>query len=425
MGKPPMVKSLQLQNLLSFGPDTPAIELGPLNVLIGPNGSGKSNLIEAIGLLHAAPSGYELTRAVIQGGGVGEWLWKGGPSRPPVGMVVSPPGTGRVTQRIQSRARILGRASIEALLDYPLDTQPEGRQPLRYRLAFLDVGQRFEVVDERLSDANRTPDDFAPYLYFGYEAGIPMLNVAGAPRGLIRVDDLDRSQSILSQRKGPEQYPELTYVGQLFERIRLYRDWGFGRRTPQRLPQPTDLPNQFLEEDCSNLGLVLNQLQGETATERAIAASLQTFYEGAEGIHVNIEGGSVQVSLREFGYKIPAPRLSDGTLRWLCLLAILLHPDPPPLVCLEEPELGLHPDMMPTLADLLLEASERMQLIVTTHSDILVDSLNETPEAIVVCEKVEGATSLRRLSREEMAPWLEKYRLGHLWRSGEIGGNRW
>ena len=121
----------------------------------------------------------------------------------------------------------------------------------------------------------------------------------------------------------------------------------------------------------------------------------------------------------------PYARKPAGQLRYLCLLAILCQPDPPPLVCLEEPELGLHPDILPGLARLLVDASKRFQLIVTTHSDVLVDALSDQPENVLVCEKREGQTRMRRLSREELAPWLERYRLGELWNSGSLGGNRW
>jgi predicted ATPase len=109
----------------------------------------------------------------------------------------------------------------------------------------------------------------------------------------------------------------------------------------------------------------------------------------------------------------------------LCLLAILCHPSPPPLVCIEEPELGLHPDILPTIARLLQKASEKTQLVVTTHSDILVDALTETPESVVVCEKHEGQTVMQRLEADKLAKWLEKYRLGELWIDGELGGKRW
>ena len=122
---------------------------------------------------------------------------------------------------------------------------------------------------------------------------------------------------------------------------------------------------------------------------------------------------------------MPATRLSDGTLRYLCLLAILCDPDPPPVICIEEPELGLHPDILPKLADLLIEASQRTQLIVTTHSDILVDAMTDRPEAVVVCEKHNGCTRMRRLGKDKLAVWLEQYRLGQLWLKGELGGTRW
>jgi predicted ATPase len=116
---------------------------------------------------------------------------------------------------------------------------------------------------------------------------------------------------------------------------------------------------------------------------------------------------------------------SDGTLRYLCLLAILCDPEPPPLVCIEQPELGLHPDILPKVADLLLQASQRTQDIVTTHSDVLVDAMTEHPEAVVVCEKHEGESEMHRLRQDELASWLGKYRLGQLWTRGQIGGTRW
>jgi predicted ATPase len=107
------------------------------------------------------------------------------------------------------------------------------------------------------------------------------------------------------------------------------------------------------------------------------------------------------------------------------LLAILCDPDPPPFLGIEEPELGLHPDVIPKIADLLVAASKRTQIVVTTHSDVLIDALTDFPSAVVVCEKHEGKTTMRRLDKDELAPWLEKYRLGELWSRGDIGGNRW
>ena len=129
------------------------------------------------------------------------------------------------------------------------------------------------------------------------------------------------------------------------------------------------------------------------AAKKAILNGLKDLYDGIHDFDVLVEGGTVQVFFTEGDFVIPATRLSDGTLRYLCLLAILCDPEPPPLICIEEPELGLHPDILPKVADLLRAASERTQLIVTTHSDILVDAMTETPEAVVVCSKQQGQTT--------------------------------
>jgi predicted ATPase len=123
---------------------------------------------------------------------------------------------------------------------------------------------------------------------------------------------------------------------------------------------------------------------------------------------------------------LSAIRISDGTLKFLSLLAALFHPRTPPLMCIEEPEVGLHPEALQLVAEALLEASESMQLIVTTHSDALVDSLSDRPETVLVCERgFDNGTQMRRLSKEHLKEWLEHYSLGQLWRKGEIGGGRW
>ena len=124
-----------------------------------------------------------------------------------------------------------------------------------------------------------------------------------------------------------------------------------------------------------------------------------------------------------FGSPIPATRLSDGTIRFLALLATLLNPSPPPILCIEEPELGLHPDALLLIAELLVNAAERMQLVVTTHSDALVSALTEQAESVLVCDRISGASSFRRVEAEKIQHFMERYRLGDLWRMGELGGN--
>ncbi len=403
LGEKRFIRTIRLSNLLSYGPKAKEVELGSLNVLIGYNSTGKSNLIEAIGLLAAAPR--DIGEPIRQGGGISEWLWKGG-------------GKG-------SR----GPAEIEVTVDYP-----EGSTGLQYRIALGEVGQKFEVISESVENEQALGEGAEESVHYRLnEKQAVFKGFRDHPANKERFEllqarvRLDVRQAIFSQRKDPEQYPQITYLGKRFGEIRLYREWEFGRYTAPRLPQKPDSPSDFLLADASNLGLVLNDLQHHSEAWKQFNERLKQFYPLAREVTVRILGGTVQVNVQEEGLRepVPATRLSDGLLRYMALLSILCHPTPPPLVCLEEPELGLHPDALGNLAELLVEASQRTQLIVTTHSDILVSALSEVPEAVLVCERDEAGTHLRRLEREPLAEWLERYTLGDLWLKGEIGGARW
>ena len=176
--------------------------------------------------------------------------------------------------------------------------------------------------------------------------------------------------------------------------------------------------------DCRNLALVLNQIDHADGSAR-LNSLLRRFFPRFDRLTTRVLGGSVQFYVHESGFdaSIPATRLSDGTIRFIAILAALLATNPPPLLCIEEPELGLHPDALAILGELLVEASERMQLIVTTHSDALVSALTNHADAVVACERPGAATQLRRLDPERLAHWLQEYQLGDLWRIGELGAN--
>ena len=85
----------------------------------------------------------------------------------------------------------------------------------------------------------------------------------------------------------------------------------------------------------------------------------------------------------------------------------------------------MHPDVLPNLARLLREGSERSQIIATTHSDVFVDAFNDDPEVVLVADKENTETKFSRLNKAQLEPWLGKYRLGDLWTRGDIGGTRW
>lgn len=389
-----LIHELTLQGILSFGPESQPLTLQPLNVLIGPNGSGKSNLLEAIGLLRSSATKLTSPMRGPGGGGVREWIWKGAHH---------------------------DSAKVDAVLHYP-----EGVQSLRHRIEFTETASRFELLDEAIENCKPDAGHAEPFFFYRFQHGRPALSVKDGGKRQLRREDVAPDESILSQRKEPDQYPELAYIAEMYGKVRLYREWSFGRSSVFRSPQSADLPGDRLEENFSNLGLFLNHLRGVPRIKNEIIDHLRDLYEGLTDFDVRIKGGTVEVFLTERDFVIPASRLSDGTLRYLCLLAILCDPDPPALVGIEEPELGLHPDMLPKIADLMVAASARAQLIVTTHSDVLVDAMTEQPESVVVVEKHEGRTRVTRLRQSaELQNWLTRYRLGQLWTRGELGGTRW
>ncbi len=395
------IKRLRVNGLLSFPPDAPAFELTPLNVLIGPNGAGKSNVIEVLELLRATPSDFAM--AIRDGGGVTEWLWKGSG------------GTKRATIEIETGVKGTG-------LTMPID------QDLRYRLEFTEANARVEVLDEVLEETStRSKNHTQPYFYYRFQQGHPVINIqtenAGGQQKYLKRDDLMPDQSVLSQRQDPDLYPELTWLGRKFKQIQVFREWTFGRYVPLRQPQPADLPEERLLPDNRNLALLLNQIEHQDP--QRFNQLIGRFLPRFERMSTKVSSNTVQFYLHESGFDTPIPptRLSDGTIRFVALLAILLTKTPAPFVCIEEPELGLHPDAVALIADLLVEASDRMQLLVTTHSDALVSALSSQSEAIIACERRSEGTTLRRLDAGRLANWLVDYQLGDLWRMGELGAN--
>ena len=413
-----LFRRLKLRGLLSFGLEGVDLPMEPLTVAIGPNGSGKSNLLDAISLFQAAPRG--IGEPVQRSGGMREWLWKGrgaeGAATLDATVDIPPIGSARHSLTLIDAG---GRLNLASERIEPLDARNDGRATLSYHRPPADPDIAREMAE---ANASADAEDAARKPAAG-EWSAPRVAAQHGGDAIHFAPDFFPQDSLL-RRIAAWDHPALTRLSSRYERIRLYRDWSFGPGSGLRRPGSAHAPADFLDENAQNLPLVLSQLSGERKTR--FAAALRELFDGIVDARCSVAGGSVFLFLEEAGGRsIPATRLSDGTLRYLCLLAVLLHPEPPPLICLEEPELGLHPDLLPTLADLAVDASQRCQIVITTHSDVFVDALTDRPESVVVCEKHDGATEMRRLDPKDMKKWLADYRLGALWTSGELGGNRW
>ena len=166
-----LIHRIRLTNVLSFGPGSQELELEPLNVLIGPNGSGKSNLIEAIGLLQAAPR--DLHVPIREGGGVCDWIWRGDKAG--------------------------GIAEVEVVLPYG------DNRTLRYTLAFLERDQRFRVNSEELGPEHPDPATSDPHFSTdGEMAHVDFVDL-GSENEETRMwaKDIRSDQSIFAQVRGP------------------------------------------------------------------------------------------------------------------------------------------------------------------------------------------------------------------------------
>ena len=427
-GRAPFLRRLRVRGLLSFGPETPDFEFSPLDVLIGANAAGKSNFLEAIRLLAAAPT--DLAGAIRQRGGVGDWLWKG------------------------------GGASSSATLSAEFGPYPETGRMLRYHLEITgDADGGLVVSDERVEEApspDASPDDREARLLYGTVDGVPVLRAAARPdagawpaegarlgeptltmfpeeavteqpaplQGLVRLrpDAVPPGRSILASGRELEPCPELSWLARQLSRIQILGHRPVGPDSPVRRPQPADLPGDRLLPDASNLASVWREI--ERREPGRPEKLLRRFLPRWERLSTRESNGKIECLFHEFGTEspIPATGVADGTIAFLTVLAALLAPSPPSVLCLEKPEADLHPDHLFPLEGLLADACERTQVFLTTYSDDLVSGFTDRPESVAVCERQENGTVLRRLDPKVLEQWAEDGPLGDVWRFGALGG---
>ena len=336
------------------------IELRPLNLLIGANGSGKSNFLGAFRLLHEIINN-RLQIFVRQSGGADRILHFGR----------------KVTERLVLDLRFGIKGYLCKLLPTVADSL-------------------FFEEEEMIYDCSEFES-----LGTGYETAIWTDN---------------------NLRLGS------TLAGHVTDAFRDWRVYHFQDTSPAaRVKQTGDLhDNNFLRPDAGNLAAFLYLLQ-ETRPEifrnitevvRMVAPFFGSFNLRPDPLNPE----KIRLEWQESGSDtyFDAHSLSDGTLRFICLATLLLQPDLPDTVLLDEPELGLHPYAITLLADLLQSAAVRTQVVVSTQSVTLVNQF--APEDVIVVDRADGASVFRRLSEEAIASWLDDYSLGELWEKNVLGG---
>ncbi|HYD98950.1 MAG TPA: AAA family ATPase [Alphaproteobacteria bacterium] len=337
------------------------LELGRLTVIAGANGTGKSNLYRALMLLQAAARG-ELARSLAEEGGMPSVLWAG------------PRAKGSVRMALGVEGEDWGYDLACGLpIPYPSMAFTMDPEVKSERVTAL-VGRRRVALMERDGQSAR------------------LRNAEGrwAPFDLA----LLRSEAALSQLREPQLYPELSALSAEMAGWRFYHQFRSDADSALRQPQVA-ITNPVLSSDGRDLAATLATIRFIGDAD-ALDAAIDGAFPGAR-LLIQEHRGRLELLLETPGLFRPleARELSDGTLRYLCLVAALLSPRPPRFLALNEPETSLHPDLLAPLAALIVDAARDSQLWVVTHSDALAAAIAERSGVRPLrLEKVEGATRI-------------------------------
>ncbi|MGJ7518113.1 AAA family ATPase [Pseudomonas baetica] len=371
-----MLNTLAVANYRSI--NKLVIPLGQLNLITGPNGSGKSNLYRALRLLAETAQGG-VVNALAREGGLDSTFWAG-------------PET--ITRRMQK-----GEVPIQA-------TVRQGVK--RLRLGFVGDDFSYSIAlglpEPSRSAFSLDPEIKKECIWSGplyrpasllVDRDGPMIR-ARANRGWeVLAQHTPNFDSLFDQVGSLRTSPEVLELREFIRRWRFYDHFRSDADAPVRQPQlGTRTP--VLHHDGRDLAAALQTII-EIGDPEALQAAISDAFPGAR-LHIQpLAGGRFAIEFYQEGLLRPlsAAELSDGTLRYLLLVAALLTPRPPTLMVLNEPETSLHPDLLPALARLIIRASQQCQVWVVSHARRLISALQEDPECnCIVLEKNLGQTGI-------------------------------
>jgi len=376
-------ESIQVQGfrrLLGF-----SVILRQLNVLIGANGVGKTSLLEVFSLLGAAANGrLEPTLAAM--GGLSE---------------------------VMTRDRATS-------LVFKLRMPSPGHAPLDYYLQLAPMARSYGIVDELLSQRT-DPRKTGPFRHI-QASGADVRYSTPTQTGLLRPTwEHNPFETALSQV--PKMYEEPERFRSRLGSAAFYGVMDVSTRSPVRLPQPMR-PVTIPSPTGDDLVPYLYNLR-ETDPDRfeTLTDTLRAAFPDFERLSFPpVATGTLSMTWKDvnFGTPLYMHQLSEGTLRFLWLTALLLSRHLPTVLLIDEPEVSLHPQLLRLVVALMREASQRTQLIVATHSDRFIRFLE--PGEVLVCDAVDGETLMTRADSLDLGAWLADYSLDELWMMNVIGG---
>ena len=370
------------------------VPLARLNLITGPNGSGKSNLYRALRLLAETAQGG-VVNALAREGGLSSTFWAG--------------------PEVISRRMKLGEVDVNASVR---------QEAKRLRLGF--AGEDFSyAIALGLPIPGRTQFNLDPQikhesLWAGpfyrpaselVERKGPMIRARDGRNWQVLAQHTPLFDSLFDQVGSLQASPEVLQLRESIRGWRFYDHFRTDPDAPVRQPQlGTRTP--VLHHDGHDLAAALQTIL-EVGNPEALHAAIGDAFPGARLRIECVPGGHFHIEFYQEGLLRPlsAAELSDGTLRYLLLIAALLTPRPPGMMVLNEPETSLHPDLLPALARLIISVSQHTQVWVVSHARRLIAALQQDPECnCIVLEKNLGQTEVvgQRLLDQPAWYWPDK-----------------
>jgi len=382
-----MLHTLAVENYRSLR--SVVVPLGRLNVIQGANGSGKSNLYKALRLLADTAVGGVVS-SLAREGGLKSTFWAG-------------------PEKI-SREMRAGRLPVQG-------TQRQRAVRLKLGFAAEDFGYCITLGLPAPSDSAFAldPEIKRECIWAGplckperilVDRSGPAVRVRTEKGWQTLAEGLGLFESLFVQIADPNNAPEVLFLREKIRGWRFYDQLRTDGDAPCRIPKlGTRTP--VLCDHGGDLAAAIQTII-EIGDPRAVSEAIDAAFPGAT-LNIGTEpGGRFTIEFRQPGLLRPlgGAELSDGTLRFLLWLAALLTPRPPSMMVLNEPETSLHPDLLPALSRLIIEAGKKMQIWVVTHSPPLISALKKCPETHVIeLQKDFGQTHVKDQTLLDRPQW--------------------
>lgn len=373
---------------------------GSLSVLIGPNGSGKSNLLRVLELLAAAAQGG-LGKLVQTCGGMEPLIWDG--------------AVDAIRLKVKCSPVDKHRDEVRESLTYELRLNRVGKSG-EYRIGYELLGNYFKVEQQQQQQPFKLLE----------RQGLSAKVFDEQQHGLAAPEEtVPPLETLLSLAADPfTQNRLLPPFRAQMAAWSVYHDFHTNRDAAIRQSVVTRHEKR-VQPDGQNLISVLHTLYtNDRDFKKEINAAMRAAFGDDFEELLFPPGDDQRIQLRVRWKSLQraqsAADLSDGTLRFLFLLTVLSSPDPAPLIAIDEPETGLHPSMLPIIAEYAVDAARRTQVVVTTHSPQFLDAFGKTVPTTTVVKWNDGETELKTIDGRELEHWLKDYSLGALHKSGEL-----